>query len=579
MKKFQFPLSALLCILLLSACHSLPKHARYIPEDAAVVVGVNTGEISKKVAWSAITGSKILDEMKESAKNAKGKEALNDIEHSGIDFMSTLYFYAKPDKRFDNDVRMSIVVPLEDAGKWTAFVKKVFPTATINKIKDRNEALLDGKAYAAWTNDVLMVMNTKSSVSSEDASMEATAVDTMAAVPAPVGGDDTTMPMDMPAPATTTVAVITKVDTALSASEMDAAFGQDEKHSITGNKRFKKLESDGHDISVYVSYGNIMDSYAANAGMGMMSMMTGVTLWKNAVMATGIDFEKGKISSIIQYYPSDSMKDVAKLFGADNIDKDILSRTPSQNLNLIAGYHLSPKATKMMLDRMNLSGMANMVLMQKGLSVDEILNAFTGDMVLALNNVRAKAVNPQDSMMEVSSGTPDIDFVYAMEINSKASFNKLLALAGQEGGLQQTSPGTYSIPGTKDMSLVVGDKYFAVSNVAANAQAFLAKSGGKVPEVAGNNLTGHPVGMYFDIKQTMTPMMGMLTGGTTNATMMLQMSNMLSNITFYGGEFKGESNEYHMTLNLVNKDENSLLQLLRMAQLMGQAKKEGVAGS
>lgn len=51
-------------VLLLSACHSLPDHAKYIPKNAVAVLSVDIENLGKKVAWNAITGSKIFDEWK-----------------------------------------------------------------------------------------------------------------------------------------------------------------------------------------------------------------------------------------------------------------------------------------------------------------------------------------------------------------------------------------------------------------------------------------------------------------------------------------------------------------------------------
>lgn len=577
--------AALLCIILLSACHSLPEHAKYIPADASVVIGLNTNGLGKKVAWSAITGSKILDELKESAKDAKGKEALNDIEQSGIDFGSTIYFYAKPDKRFDNEMRMSIVAPIDDAKKWESYIKKVFPAAGISKVKERSEAMLDGKAYAAWTDDVLMISNTAVLESAPAIQAPATVDTAMAAA-----DTDIEEPVDtglaiadqVPTPTDTYTPPVILADTAMTAAEMDAAFALKSDASIKENKRFKKLDGDGHDISVFIATGALMDSYAGKGGadMGMMSGMMSGNLWKNTAMAAGIDFEKGKIAGIMHYYASDSMKEVAKAYGADNIDKDILSRVPSENLNLIAGYHLSPKATKLLLDKMNLSGMANLFLMQKGLSVDEILSAFTGDMVVAVNNFKIEQTAASyDSTIGVTvpaGNRQQSDFVFAMKLGKKESFQKLFGMATAEGGLQQTAPNVYTMPGADGTTLVVGQEFLAVSNKPASAQAFLQKGGGKVPEAAREAITGHPLGAFIDFS-----MMGGMNNnamGITDPALADQLRKFFTNATISGGEYKSDANEYVMSLNLANKDENSLLQLMQLAQRIAAAKKkEGVA--
>lgn len=168
------------------------------------------------------------------------------------------------------------------------------------------------------------------------------------------------------------------------------------------------------------------------------------------------------------------------------------------------------------------------------------------------------------------------DYVFAMKLGKKESFNKLFALATSEGGLQQAAPNVYTMPGMQDITLVIGDQYLAVSNKPAGAQAFLQKGGGKVPDVAGDVITGHPLGMFMDFSMMSSMNSSMM--GMTDAAVADQLRKFFSNATISGGEYKGDANEYHMALNLANKDENSLLQLMQLAQRIAAAKKkEGVA--
>jgi hypothetical protein len=103
--------------MLLASCQSLPEHTRYIPKDALVVVGLHTGEMSKELAWSAITGSNLLDEMRK-AGGGKMPDMLKDAENAGIDFGSTMYFYSKPDTRFSGSTRMAAVLPVAESKSW-----------------------------------------------------------------------------------------------------------------------------------------------------------------------------------------------------------------------------------------------------------------------------------------------------------------------------------------------------------------------------------------------------------------------------------------------------------------------------
>lgn len=575
---------AFLGLLLLSACHSVPKHARYIPKDASVVVGLNTGEISKKVAWSVITGSKLLDDMKESAPDPKSKAVFDDISNCGIDWMNTLYFYARPDKRFSNSARMNLVAPLDDAKKWEAFIKKTFPTAAINKVKDRNEALLDNKVYAAWTGDVVILMNT---ITQDVPQTEPVAAVAPADIAAEAHAEEAVAIADTliaagAAPAEAYAMTEKKTDLAATVAEMEMVFTLPKESSILENNRFSKLEKEGHDISLFVSYDALMDNAALKDPTGgMLGMMLNGSLWKNSAMATGVDFENGKIVADMLYYPSDSMRSIAKAAGKDNVDKDMLGRIPGQQLNLAMAYHLSPEAMKMLLDKMGLSGMANMFLMQKSTSVDDILGAFTGDLAFAINDfsMTPETVTPDSmgrelGMTPYESTKPKMTMVFAMKLKDKTKFDKLVSLLNSEADLKPSAPNTYTIPlgSNESVTILTGEHYLVASNKIAAAQAFLQRKGNETPELVGKEIAGHPIGTVVDFKSLMANMKPGNNG--KDSIMMNELRGLLASAAMSGGEFKGNANSYHFEIRLVNQSENSLLQLLHLAQRMAQLKKQ-----
>ena len=116
-------------------------------------------------------------------------------------------------------------------------------------------------------------------------------------------------------------------------AEMDNAFGVTKDNSIVSNVHFANLESEGHDITFWLNYGQLMDQYGANVSGSGVSLSG--TLWKDAAFTTGIDFKKGKITGDMRYYLPDEMKELGTELGATNVDKDMLDRLPNQNLDML----------------------------------------------------------------------------------------------------------------------------------------------------------------------------------------------------------------------------------------------------
>ena len=577
MQNKSITLLAVLCVtLLFGACSSVPKHAQYIPKDALAVLSVNTGAISKEVAWAKITGSKILDDMEKGATDAKEKKAaqgLKNIENSGIDFMNTLYLYTKSDTRYSGSQHVTAVLPIKDKAKWEAWLKSVWPDANIHAVGARREALLGNKAYAAWDDGVAMIMNAVMVRSAQNAPQTTTT--------------DTTAPANeimMPPSPDANMSVTEKADEPATAADMDLAFKLPKESSIIENAHFKSLMKEGHDVSLYVNYDAAMNSAAAMTN-GAMGMNMGATLWQGTAVTAGMDFKNGALDGNFRYYSSDSMKAIAKEFGADNFDGTMASRVPGQNLNMAAGYHLSPKALKMILDKMGYTGLANMYLAQQGFTVDAILSAFTGDVAVCANNLTmTKEMQATDSasqafgMKPYESMTPKLDYIIALKIGDKAAFDRLFKFVNTNAGiaLVETSPGTYTLPAEAksgnammdNLTFIVTDKYFAVGNNPASVQAYL-KGGGSTSDAAKSELNGHPIGLYADAQSLLQAGTAM-TGTPADAAAMAEVKKLFADFGVHGGEFKDGANEYNFSLRMVNKSENSLLQLVQFAQRMSE---------
>lgn len=567
LRLIKFLVPALLLTVLISSCTSLPDQTKYIPKDAMVVLGIHTGAMRKELAWNAVTGSKLLDEMKDNdAMNAP--ELLKDIEQSGIEFGSVLYFFTKPDKRFQNEMQTMIVVPIADKSKLKAFIQKHFPKNTPQQNDGKEAVFVKDNTLLSWSDDVLLVMNTI--VTRKEVQHPAT-VDT-------VGGEA------WPIEAYTSTEEAT--DKSASLAEMALAFKAEKANSIAENSRFKELETNGHDISFWLSYDGLSQTIGNDQGIGAMGAGMLNMLWSKSAMAVGVNFEKGKIDAQMKYYASDSMMNVAKEFGSAKVDNELLQRLPSTNLNAALGYHLSPKALRMTLDKIGLLGVANLALMQKGMSVDDVLGAFSGDIVAAVNNFKVeRTLQEIDSATQAEYGmtpypvtTPKMDYVVALKMGDKAKMDKLLSLMVEMDWLFQKAPNTYSL-GSDDakFTLMKGSDYLVAAASPEQAQSFLSAKTAKGAEAVKSRISGHTMGMWADVHSFVEAASPLIVGSGSDSTFLAAVRSLFSTAYLNGGAFKGGANEYQFSLGFINKQENSLVQLLHFAQQLTAANKSGQA--
>jgi hypothetical protein len=554
--------------ILLGACHSMPNHARYIPKDAVAVVGLNVKSLGKKIAWNVITGSKLFDEMQKRLKDKTARDAVSGIEKAGIDGSNTFYVYVKTDNRFKGGNRITGLVPLEDAAKWEAYVKQTFPKVEIKQQGDRKEASLGSDMYVGWTKDLLIIINV----------MSTSQRDRMPEIVQPEADITDKKGEAVTEPAQQSTQVSSAMDKVDLHAEMDNAFQVSEANSVLKDEHFTKLEKENHDISFLLNYDQLMTQYSAD-----MAERTGValsgSLWKNAVFTSGFDFLKGKITGDMRYYMSPEMKEIGKEFARLDADKDMIARLPNQNLDMVLSMHISPKATKDMLEKAGLLGIANVTLANSGLTADNIFDAFTGDMAIVMNDFSLKTETMVDSFLgeAVTHKTQkaNIAMSYVMKINKKENFQQLLKMA-TDNGLQRSATG-YVIPMTdKDsVHVLVNDQYIVASNRYANAAGFMGGSfkSKKMPPAASAAVNGHPWALFFDVQQMFKELDPGISSSARDSAMIMESKRLLSNISISGGEYKDNSFVAHMEVNFVNTSENSILQLLDYGMRINEAGK------
>ncbi len=548
--------ATIICLMLIvfSSCNHLPDHARYIPKDASIVVGINMKGIEKKVAWDSFVGSKLFDKIE---KNSPLKSILSDAENSGIS-SSTPYLYVKSDKGLGEGGVITALIPLDNAGKWEAYMKKIFPSATLKQVSGRKEALLPYNMYAGWNDKLLIVIYSLPSASNyQSMAMAAMANNatggdsSSAAAPQSKSMDETTM-----------------------AAEMENAFNVSRENSLIENKRFTELESAGHDITSWVNYDILLSKTMQQMSGATGGLTLASTLWKDASAASYYDFEDGAIKGNVHYYMSDDLKDICKELGATNADKDMINRLPVQNLDLLMAWHLSPKGLKALLEKIGVLGFVNVALTSQNMNADSILNAFTGDMAIVVDNfaLNNQSSQPTDSMGNTNSFRPSLDAMYVIKINKKESFNKLLQLliSSGGGGLTPMGNNTYMVPitSTDSIFIMTDDNYAIISNKSVVASNFLKGTykGQKLPSEA--DIYGHPCGVFIDVQQIVGTINPGITHSAHDSTMIAEGKKLVSSMGMSGGAYKDGAFEYNMSVNFVDKKENSLLQIMDFAVRM-----------
>lgn len=553
MRRYTTLLFVCTLMILFSACHRTPDHAKYIPKNALMVAEVNTKELSKKIAWSMITGSSLWDKLKGSDNkidSAKQSEFLKNMQEAGVDELNTFYAYLKNNGGAQNeDPCFVALVPLKDAMKWESFVRKTFADAAIKQNKKRKEAMLSSEIYAGWTNGLLVLVSVQKTQSFEDLDIAQN-----------VGQQNNEQKL---------------------ATHLEQAFNVSKENSLLNDKRFAAFEEHKHDLGFWVNVDALMSSY----GTRNLDAMTGGlalsnTMWRNSAFSTATNFEKGRIVTDILMYSSDELKEINKQFAPQSVAEDAVNRISDKNLDFMLAYKMSPMATQKTIEKMGVLGLANNYLKQQGLSVEQIVEAFAGDMVFAVNNyTQTKETlyfDSSDASSAFANYKTDMDVLFAIKLNKRAAFQRLMDMAVEFQMLEMVADNQYKIKSLNpsgDSSLITLDNYYAVfANKASLAKGYLSGSLSKnVPLMVKQNVHKQPFALFFDFNNWAKRIGPVMASNAADSLVFEASINTFKNLVFNGGTIKDNTYKYTLSIQFVNTKESTLIQLLEFGKTLQQA--------
>lgn len=486
-----------------------------------------------------LSGSPIFKEM----TGGKGADTSSfNIEDMGIRYLSTVYAYAVPDMRLSSKARFIVILPLQDPAKFSAFLKKEFAGATITQKDKLTLASLNEHLCIGWDDQTAII----------------------AAAP----GNNEWMEGRNAAPATANTSVILT-------EEIQKTFAMSEDQSIAGNKKFAELQKAGHDISLWLNYESLMNSLPQEQiGTPGAILASQKKLLKDAYVAGGIDFDNGKITGDATYYFNKSAKAIAESLEGKSSGDELLKKVQGKQLNLMMSYHINPQGIRTMLDSIGVLPLATVGLKEAGLDLDDILNAFSGDFLLAVTDfsvtTESQSYTMGGSSVNYTKPVPSFKATLSFKLKDKAAFDKLMQTAVAQQAVTSSGPGRYS---AGFIHLATDGEYAVLSNEAAVSEAYLKGSGASfnIPAEVKNSTSG----FFLDIKNSIAAVPLDLMYGKQDTAVFHDGKNLLETISAHGGKVQGDHTDFHFEINFINKKENSLLQLIQFGQKVAAAEEAG----
>jgi hypothetical protein len=527
MKLLPILAAAASAVLLLASCKNgttgLP-----IPKDAEIVVHINASSLTSKLSWKDIQQTNWFREMRQETNDTLAKKILENPEASGIDIKSSFAFFVK---KQGNGGYAVFEGKLTEPAAFEAFNKQVFHNAATQKGDDfKYISSTNNKTMVSW-NDAKFIYIT-----------DAPDVNTTAYSNMGTGEQKHTFPLD-------SLKLFTKNLYSLKSS-----------NSIEDDDHYSALIKESGDVHFWIN----PDQFMSNMGAGMFSMLKVNNLLQGNVTAATLNFDEGKIIVKSKTYYGKELAKIMDKYKDKKVSKDLVNRIPSQNVVGALAVNYEPGTIKEFLKASGFDGMANAFLGQYNYSLDELLSASKGELLFAVSDLSVSKTphNIEGTTYTYTSTKTDANFLVAVSVNNKASFDKLM-------GIVRTQ--VHDTSASSKVNYKTTNDWFAFSNTAQTVDQFLAGGNHQVP--FADKISGHPFGAYVDIQKLMKQFQPTATDSSdreaTDASL-----KMWQDVLITGGDYKDGVGTAEFTINLVDKSTNSLKQLNQYAENLYLIKKK-----
>jgi hypothetical protein len=528
--KLSTRLSAIFISLafIITSCSKTNNEGKMIPKTALAVIHLNTKSLSNKLSWNEIKQTSWFSELYNDADVAWAKKLMDNPDSTGIDFSSGLIFFVQ--KPGGTDGQVVLEGDIKNENDFAAFNKNLTGKTT-SKDGDINILSLPDKVVVGWNDDKFVYVVSAAGITSK-----------------------MKYPMDNQGNNNGSI------DTTQNLVNIcKGIFSLSDDNSLVKNEKFGQLFKEDGDIHVWQNTEEIAKS---SAQLGALSMLKLDVFLKGNVSTATVNFDNGQISVKQKTYVSPELTDVLKKYFEGSINTDMIKHIPSENINGLLALHFKPEGIRELIKLTGMDGFANDFLMKNGLTLDDLVKANKGDILITATDfvLKKDSVNPRargddespdfDETNSYSYERPDVNFLFSAGIGDKTAFNKLMSaftkMLGEFGANQK-------------IFYANDEKFFAVGSTQPYVSKYIGGNNNKF-EFA-DKISGHPFAFFVDIQKILSTASSKPSSDSSANIIMDESRKIWQTAYCAGGEYKDDGFVLNTEVNFVDKNTNSLKQL------------------
>lgn len=307
--------------------------ASAVPENSAMVVGINLKSLMDKADMDAVKEMDFYKDMVAEAARQQGEtmaKILESPEKSGVDLNENAYFFMNMESK--NNGLLGFTFKIANQDDFEALVKESDMDAQKGK---GYQYAVNNESVVAWDGTIGFVGAIMDEYNDDKAVSK----------------------------------LLTEVF--------------DGKSSIADNKDAAKALGGNHDISYYFSSSSIVKIFEDE--LAMSEMFISKDDLKNNKFSGYTDFKNGEIVSQANSELSKGLKSDLKMIFGEGSNTDFSEYLPEDNLVMLMTGKLNFAGINQLLKDKNVNGMADSYMNAVGLTTNDIAKAIDGDMAMVLN--------------------------------------------------------------------------------------------------------------------------------------------------------------------------------------------------
>ncbi len=374
------------------------KHLRLVPANASALVTFNLKKLTDKADFNGkFKETKLYKTMLSKSKELKEtdgmgllmSEILKNPLDNGLDVFSDMYVFVQNNAE---DKNIGVVMDVKDKKDFAAFIGKIPGLAKNMHDEKGYQVFSHGNDYFAWNENGLLILETSNSY-----------------------GDEKKQE-------------IIKM--------FNILMVQDKKNSMAENKEFKQYSDNKHDISLFLNYGELMNTYSKMTANNPMVKKL-MDNYKGIYISGGISFENDKIAMSSKTHGDAKAIEKINYLNKKGVDNKALQYITNDKVYALFSMSLDiPKIISMFADEKSMMQSLEQTAMGMGLTVKELESVFSGEITMALVDIiemesknhsyKMNEATGEIEMVEEIAKQPMPVFTLNMGIKDRANYDKLM---------------------------------------------------------------------------------------------------------------------------------------------------------